>query len=403
MYVASPPTSAESPPAHQAEAAPDLDLVAKYRREIGLMGREAVRSLREHSLLVALVAVYIGIVRLTPLWLGTSMKLPGDLYGGPLLTMAMVELPMFVAAYALYVKYVLKSDDLVASLRSGLDRFMTARRLCAALPVFLLLPPFSTSFTNLKVLIPTMHPFSLDPMLAEWDRVLHGGRHPWEWLHPLLGHPHVTWLVNGVYHYLWFFVIYGILLWQAVSTTRPRLRMRYLLSFVLAWILIGSVGAVALSSAGPIYYRHLTTGPDPFAPLVEYLQGVGETVDLSVLETQEMLWRVYIAKIPALGAGISAMPSMHVAAAFLLVLFGFATSRRLGIAFGIFALVILVGSVHLGWHYALDGYVAIIVTWLIWVAVGWLLDRPAVARLLWGADGSDDAPATRPAAPEGRA
>jgi hypothetical protein len=240
-------------------------------------------------------------------------------------------------------------------------------------------------------------------MLAEWDRALHGGRYPWEWLQPLLGYPHVTWLVNGVYHYLWFFVIYGVLLWQAVSTARPRLRMRYLLSFVFAWILIGSVGATLLSSAGPIYYGHLTTGPNPFAPLVDYLHHVGDTVHLSVLETHEMLWRVYIAKIPALGAGISAMPSMHVAAAFLLVLFGFATSRRLGIAFGVFTLVILAGSVHLGWHYAVDGYVAIIMTWLIWWAVGWLLDRPAVTRLLWGAAGPDDAPVAPQAAPEGRA
>ena len=78
------------------------------------------------------------------------------------------------------------------------------------------------------------------------------------------------------------------------------------------------------------------------------------------------------------------MPSMHLASTFCCVLLGLATRRWLGAVFGVFALLILVGSVHLGWHYAVDGYVAIIATCAIWRAVGWLLDRAIVTRLLWG-------------------
>jgi hypothetical protein len=32
--------------------------------------------------------------------------------------------------------------------------------------------------------------------------------------------------------------------------------------------------------------------------------------------------------------------------------------------------VILVGSVHLGWHYALDGYASIVAVIVLWHAVG---------------------------------
>lgn len=44
----------------------------------------------------------------------------------------------------------------------------------------------------------------------------------------------------------------------------------------------------------------------------------------------------------------------------------------------------MIGSVHLGWQYAIDGCMSILLTIVIWRAVGWLLDRPAAARLLSG-------------------
>jgi PAP2 superfamily len=78
------------------------------------------------------------------------------------------------------------------------------------------------------------------------------------------------------------------------------------------------------------------------------------------------------------------MPSMHLATSFSFVLLGFSVNRRLGTVSSVFAALIFVGSIHLGWHYAIDGYVAILGTWAIWWIVGRLLDRPLVSRLLWG-------------------
>jgi hypothetical protein len=52
-------------------------------------------------------------------------------------------------------------------------------------------------------------------------------------------------------------------------------------------------------------------------------------------------------------------------------------SRFAGLYFGIFTVIILIGSVHLAYHYAVDGYVSIAATWLIWLAAGPLARRVA--------------------------
>jgi membrane-associated phospholipid phosphatase len=170
--------------------------------------------------------------------------------------------------------------------------------------------------------------------------------------------------------------------WQAVSLGRPRLRLQYLLTTLLLWALVGNLAATLLSSAGPVYFARVTGLPDPFAPLMAYLRQANEVVPVMSLQVQDMLWQAYSGNTTDIGAGISAMPSLHVATSFSYVLVGFAVRRWLGIVLAGFAAVILIGSVHLGWHYAIDGYVGILCTVAIWFSVGWLLDRPAVARLL---------------------
>ena len=59
----------------------------------------------------------------------------------------------------------------------------------------------------------------------------------------------------------------------------------------------------------------------------------------------------------------------------LFALIGWRRSRWLGWVFTAFASVVLVGSVHLGWHYAVDGYLSIVATLAIWWLVGALTDR----------------------------
>ena len=73
---------------------------------------------------------------------------------------------------------------------------------------------------------------------------------------------------------------------------------------------------------------------------------------------QDILWKDYASGALDVGNGISAMPSLHVGGATLCALLGCRTNKRLGIALSAYAVILMIGSVHLGWHYAIDGYVA---------------------------------------------
>jgi len=72
--------------------------------------------------------------------------------------------------------------------------------------------------------------------------------------------------------------------------------------------------------------------------------------------------------------GISAMPSMHVGSSIILMLAAYRMNRWFGRAMAVFAATILVGSVHLGWHYAVDGIFAAIIAAGLW-KVGGMLAR----------------------------
>jgi membrane-associated phospholipid phosphatase len=87
-----------------------------------------------------------------------------------------------------------------------------------------------------------------------------------------------------------------------------------------------------------------------------------------------MLWSGYIGATKG-SIGISAFPSMHVAMAVLFALYATRRSRLVGLLMWAFAAIIMVGSVILGWHYAVDGYASVLISIAIWKACGHFLAR----------------------------
>ena len=130
---------------------------------------------------------------------------------------------------------------------------------------------------------------------------------------------------------------------------------------------------------------------------MDYLHAANQVVPVMALDVQEQLWSSYVRNGLATLGGITAMPSMHIATSLSFALVGYAHDRKLGHLLLLFTFIVQIGSVHLGWHYAIDGYVAAIGTLLIWWCVGRFLRLGAVQRLLWGNDAPgrvDTAPAT---------
>lgn len=329
-------------------------------------GQRAWSTVRRHVPLIVLVALYAAAAAVAVRMVGHPESVTLIMYSSTVYTMTGVFLATFVVLHPLWVILAVRPASPFRFIgEHWKTRLLTPERLVGALIVLALLPSFVSVFSGIKMTIPAFQPFTWDPFFELWDRRLHLGRHPWEWLQPLLGRPLATSTVS-VFYQLWFFVTFFVLLWQAFSTARPRLRMQFLISFVLVWGILGNLLATLLSSAGPVYFARATGLVDPYAPLLAYLQAANETYTVFVLKSQDLLWTAYSADSETMGGGISAMPSMHVASTFLSTLVAWKTHRTLGIIMAIYTVMIMVGSVHLAWHYALDGYLAIPITLALW-------------------------------------
>ncbi|MER9137938.1 phosphatase PAP2 family protein [Mesorhizobium sp. M0830] len=221
-----------------------------------------------------------------------------------------------------------------------------------------------TAFTTLKVAIPEIVPFYADRILAELDLQLHG-TDPWAWAHSVVSEP-VSVVIFAGYGYGWLVQWFGTVLFVAFWN-EPARRLRYLWAFALTTILCGTVLATLLSSTGPIFHDQFYGG-DRFAGLQMALAQNGYGASVHVYANY--LLAAYQSGRPELGGGISAMPSMHVAIATLNAFFLAGFGRRWAIAGWAFAAFILFGSVYTGWHYAVDGYVSILVVSLLWYATG---------------------------------
>lgn len=244
-------------------------------------------------------------------------------------------------------------------------------RLANGLHAVLIVNFMGMGFGLLKASIPLLVPFFWDRHFSELDRLLHFGWHPWEWLQPLLGFPLVTFIISFVYS-TWFFVLPGFFVWLGFMRDDPPVRLHFLLASVICWGLGGNLFATLLSSAGPCFFAPLNLDPNPYAPLMAYLNEVNTQYPIWALNFQDMLWKGYLGQEIGVNM-ISAMPSMHIASSVLFALAAFQVSRRFGLIMSLYAAMIFIGSIHLGWHYGIDSYFGAFLAWASWRFAGRLI------------------------------
>lgn len=245
---------------------------------------------------------------------------------------------------------------------------------------FGILALFMAAFLYQKMLIPELRPFDWDETFINWDKALFAGRHPWELLQPWLGYPAMTMLLDYIYS-SWVPLVFIFWGWLAVSPkVSQQLRRQYWMATVLSWTAIGIVMALFFSSAGPCFLPSLF--PDfaaPYDRLNAYLADVNERFMLGSTLAKEFLWSAHIGAVDEPG-GISAMPSMHNAQAVLFVLAAYRVNRRFGHAMSVYAILIFIGSIHLAWHYAVDGIVGGAAAVVVWHLSRLLVSSRAEAR-----------------------
>lgn len=247
-----------------------------------------------------------------------------------------------------------------------------ARRLLAEIPALLpfvcgvLLAALQIAvLTWTKVMLPIASPFWADGLLANADHALFRVD-PWAlawqlfgWAAPLVDRAYVTWAPLKFITLLFVFCM-------PESARKSRALVSY-------FLMMGTVAVsqFLLSSAGPVFYAQLGLGSRfQHMPIEPWVQ-----------TAKTYLWQDYLKSGGSIGGGISAMPSLHVAAALWMAFVWRSYQRHVGILAFAYFIVIAVGSVLLGWHYAVDAIAAVLITGTVWaLAPRMSVQALAVAR-----------------------
>ncbi len=286
----------------------------------------------------------------------------------------MIQIVILLGLAVLAQQFVLivknRSDSPSRDLFQALmDRVNDGAKLAKISHMLIIFSLMTVGFGVLKSSISVLNPFSWDVFFKDLDQAVHFGRLPHEWLSLIMQNPAFLWAFNFAYN-LWFFLIFLFLYVFCSRYGDRREGIQFMNAFCLSWVVIGFFIATYFSSAGPCYFERVGLGDD-YVGLMGNLDHASQSFRIWALETQNLLWDgqegVRDGRL-----GISAFPSMHVAIAVVMAMGASSVSRFWGGICWMFALTIFIGSIVLGWHYAVDGYASLILMMVIWKISGWL-------------------------------
>jgi hypothetical protein len=239
----------------------------------------------------------------------------------------------------------------------------------------LIFPLFLIGFTAAKTAIPFLVGYHWDAIWAETDKLVFGDD-AWRIAHRLLGTRFQA-IWEALYSVIWA----GTLLIYKANVAiyaRPRRVGVIYSAMLLTWLVGGWFLAYSLAATGPIFVHLVDPSlADRFAPLRSTIDAT-LSADSSTRLTQAYLAQAINLPVAVKGGGISAMPSMHIAAVSIYVLSARGTKWLApAIAFWI---MIFLGSAYFGYHYWVDGIAAAAIAWACWTfAEACFRERPAEA------------------------
>ena len=338
--------------------------------------------LYQNSVLITFFVIYIGMGSIflwsKDLFQYTDFKLYKIIYFLIVCFLLFAKLLTYLVKNSIREGYrFLKTDRVFNDLKAN---WLNANVIIAVTVPFLLILVLMSFFGSIKSLIQFINPYYLDQPLVLLDRFIHFGFNPWEITHALFGSVAATVAIDVMYH-IWFFPLLIYPLWMVLNYKLGVTRAKFLICYVLTWTILGSVLAVIFSAMGPCFYETILGSSGVYEPLMSRLHEISEInkgqggYGLHAMKNQAIVLGHFMDNTIAIGSGITAMPSMHVSFAMLLFLSARELNKKAGYLTLIYLFFIQVGSVHLGWHYAVDGYISIILTWILWRLSGWIVNR----------------------------
>jgi len=319
-------------------------------KKSGVFARQIAALLREDALLYALIGGYIISASIVLATFSRDIWKSLTLYLDTWLLSAFTALLIYVAIRLCWVMARPENPLRPVLLRDRIGAIATPRLVSNAL-LYVAITVFFGAFTGLKCTFPLIRPFCFDPVLSQVSRIIHRGV-LWRALHALFDRGWRNQLVFLSYYGVWPMILaFSPLLAAFMKDTV--LRRRYLLCYVLSWILLGSIAALVFMSAGPIFYGQVTGDLHRYGQMHSYLQSHG------MARGAQHLWDVFQRGAIEPGAGISDFPSMHVAISTLATCLAWSVNRWLGGVMTAFTVLIVLSSAYLGWHYMVGDYVVV--------------------------------------------
>ncbi len=256
-----------------------------------------------------------------------------------------------------------------APLGSYLRRILTPSWLVMWLRLWLACMLMGYVYFWLKINIPLINYRLWDAELWQLDVLLHLGVSP-----SIL----VTQLFEGTFlvavfdrWYSWWIPSVILTMSFFSAFTEERQRSAFMLACVLLWM-AGAWLYMSLPALGPIYVF-----PQPWTNIHDAMP-LAQGGHRALWENYQIMLAGRTGQIFEFNPtrGIAAMPSLHVAAHGLFALWSWRFARPLFVPLLLATLLTFIGSVLTGWHYAVDGYVGLLMAYgcyrlaLWWGGVG---------------------------------